>query len=49
MELVSFRVKNYRSINDSGEVRIDRITALLGRNEIGEVIDRLTEKLRSTR
>lgn len=36
MELVSFRVKNYRSINDSGEISVSRITALLGRNESGK-------------
>lgn len=36
MKLESFRVKNYRSINDSGEVKVSRITALLGRNESGK-------------
>lgn len=36
MKLVSFRVQNYRSINDSGEVAVSRITALLGRNESGK-------------
>ena len=36
MELKSFRVRNFRSINDSGEIDISRITALLGRNESGK-------------
>lgn len=36
MELKSFRVRNFRSINDSGEVEVSRITALLGRNESGK-------------
>jgi predicted ATPase len=36
MRLESFRVRNYRSVNDSGEVTASRITALLGRNESGK-------------
>lgn len=36
MRLESFRVTNYRSVNDSGEVAASRITALLGRNESGK-------------
>lgn len=36
MRLESFRVQNYRSINDSGEIAVSRITALLGRNESGK-------------
>lgn len=36
MKLESFRVRNYRSINDSGDIRVSRITALLGRNESGK-------------
>jgi ABC-type cobalamin/Fe3+-siderophores transport system ATPase subunit len=36
MILESFRVCNYRSINDSGEIAVSRITALLGRNESGK-------------
>ena len=36
MKLESFRVRNYRSINDSGEISVSRITALLGRNESGK-------------
>ena len=36
MRLESFRVTNYRSINDSGNVAVSQITALLGRNESGK-------------
>lgn len=36
MKLKSFHVRNYRSINDSGEIDVSRITALLGRNESGK-------------
>ena len=36
MRLESFRVRNYRSINDSGEITVSRITSLLGRNEGGK-------------
>lgn len=36
MRLASFRVRNYRSITDSGDVTVARITALLGRNESGK-------------
>lgn len=36
MRLESFRVQNYRSINDSGDIAVSRITALLGRNESGK-------------
>jgi len=36
MQLKSFRVTNYRSIKDSGDITISRITALLGRNESGK-------------
>lgn len=36
VELKSFRVFNYRSINDSGDIDVSRITALLGRNESGK-------------
>lgn len=36
MKLELFRVQNYRSINDSGEIAVSRITALLGRNESGK-------------
>jgi predicted ATPase len=36
MRLESFRVWNYRSINDSGDIHVSRITALLGRNESGK-------------
>jgi len=36
VELKSFRIRNFRSINDSGEIDVSRITALLGRNESGK-------------
>jgi len=36
MRLESFRVTNFRSINDSGIVDVSQITALLGRNESGK-------------
>src|SRR5688572_26550747 len=37
MQLVEFRVRNYRSINDSGPVAVGgRRTALVGRNESGK-------------
>ncbi|WP_313611404.1 AAA family ATPase, partial [Rhizobium sp.] len=36
MQLKSFRITNFRSINDSGEIDVSRITALLGRNESGK-------------
>ena len=34
--LVSFNVKNFRSINDSGLIDVSQITAILGRNESGK-------------
>lgn len=36
MRLLSFGVKNFRSINDSGPVDVSQITAILGRNESGK-------------
>ena len=36
MELVSFRIRNFRSITDSGDVELSHVTALLGRNESGK-------------
>lgn len=36
MQLVSFRVTNFRSINDSGNIAVSQITAMLGRNESGK-------------
>lgn len=36
MELVSFRVQNYRSVTDSGDIAIGRLTSLVGRNEAGK-------------
>ena len=36
MRLESFRVTNFRSINDSGSLDVTQITAILGRNESGK-------------
>jgi len=36
MQLESFRVRNFRSINDSGKITTDHLTAILGRNESGK-------------
>lgn len=36
MQLRSFRITNFRSIKDSGDIEVSRITALLGRNESGK-------------
>jgi len=36
MELTSFKIQNFRSITDSGNVELSHITALLGRNESGK-------------
>lgn len=36
MELKSFRVWDYRSINDSGDIDVSRITSIIGRNESGK-------------
>ena len=36
MKLVSFQITNYRSVNDSGEIKTERITSILGRNESGK-------------
>ena len=36
MELIKFRILNFRSINDSGEITVDRLTSLVGRNESGK-------------
>lgn len=36
MLLKTFRIRNFRSINDSGQIDASRITALLGRNESGK-------------
>jgi predicted ATPase len=36
VQLLSFRIQNFRSIADSGEIMASRITALLGRNESGK-------------
>jgi len=36
MKLTNFRIRNFRSINDSGDVEVDKLTALVGRNESGK-------------
>jgi hypothetical protein len=36
MKLESFRIQNFRSITDSGNIEMSHITALLGRNESGK-------------
>lgn len=36
MQFSTFRITNFRSIKDSGEISASRITALLGRNESGK-------------
>ncbi len=36
MKLKTFRILNYRSINDSGEIEVAKITSLVGRNESGK-------------
>ena len=36
MKLVSFRVKNFRSVDDSGSIAVKDKTALVGRNESGK-------------
>jgi predicted ATPase len=37
MKLTSFRITNYRSITDTGEIEVDpRITCLVGKNEAGK-------------
>lgn len=36
MQLISFRALNFRSINDSGDISVTKLTSLLGRNESGK-------------
>jgi hypothetical protein len=36
MQLESFTITNFRSVNDSGKVNVGKLTALLGRNESGK-------------
>jgi predicted ATP-dependent endonuclease of OLD family len=36
MRLTEFRITNYRSINDSGSVKVAKLTSLVGRNESGK-------------
>jgi hypothetical protein len=36
MQLKKIRVRNYRSVEDSGEFSVDRVTCLVGKNESGK-------------
>ena len=36
MKLIKFRIRNFRSINDSGDVTVDKLVCLVGRNESGK-------------
>ena len=36
MKLTEFRIQNYRSICDSGSIKVDKLAALVGRNESGK-------------
>src|SRR5438445_3109919 len=36
MKLIKFRVRNFRSVDDSGWVDVDDVTALIGTNESGK-------------
>jgi AAA15 family ATPase/GTPase len=36
MQLVEFRITNYRSMNDSGPIKVGKLTSLVGRNESGK-------------
>ena len=36
MKLISFRVTNFRSVNDSGPINVGKVTTLVGRNESGK-------------
>jgi predicted ATPase len=36
VKLISFQILNYRSINDSGDIAVGKITSLVGRNEAGK-------------
>jgi energy-coupling factor transporter ATP-binding protein EcfA2 len=36
VKLVTFRILNYRSVNDSGDIAVGQLTSLVGRNEAGK-------------
>jgi hypothetical protein len=36
VKLVTFRILNYRSISDSGDITVGKLTSLVGRNEAGK-------------
>src|SRR5208283_5380135 len=36
MELLGFRIQNYRSVNDSGWIDVEPLTVLVGKNQSGK-------------
>jgi len=36
LRMIRFRVRNFRNIDDTGWVPVERVTALVGRNESGK-------------
>ncbi|MFZ0966642.1 MAG: AAA family ATPase, partial [Candidatus Acidiferrales bacterium] len=36
MKLASLRIKNFRSVRDSGEIRVESMQALVGENNAGK-------------
>ena len=36
LKIIRFRVKNFRNINDSGWIPLEKVTAFVGRNESGK-------------
>jgi AAA15 family ATPase/GTPase len=36
MDLITFQITDFRSINDSGPITVGKITSLVGRNESGK-------------
>ncbi len=43
MRLESFKISDFRSINDSGSIDVAQITAVLGRNESDKCVSTITE------
>jgi hypothetical protein len=37
LRATAFRIQNFRNVDDSGWIELDRVTALVGRNESWEV------------
>ena len=49
MKLLRFRIQNYKTIQDSGWIRCDAVTAFVGKNEAGKTsLLRALSKLKST-